>query len=490
MKLFYTLLNVGLICALSVPVLSCSKAKDSTTKPTVKPPDNTDTSTTILPFDVDFWLTKGDKSVLLKQQNTGLLFGTDVNTDPVITVDAAQTFQTMDGFGFALTGSSAYLINHLSESKKQALLQELFSNDSTAISISYLRISLGASDLSPSVFSYDDITSGTTDTALAQFSIAKEMYDLVPILKKILAINPNIKILSCPWSAPTWMKTNNSFYGGSLLPQYYNAYARYFVKYIQAMQAEGIPIDAITPQNEPLNAYNNPSMLMPATAQDSFIKFNLGPAFAAANIQTKIIIYDHNCDVPNYPISILDDPDANPYIDGSAFHLYLGDISALTTVHNAHPDKNLYFTEQFTDGNGTFSGDLSWHIKNLIVGASRNWSKNVIEWNLAADANYGPHTVGGCGTCQGALTIGVDYSRNVSYYIIAHASKFVPAGSIRIASNNSGSLYNVAFKRPDGKIVLIVLNEGSSAQSFNIKYAGKWVHPTLNSGAVGTFIWQ
>lgn len=285
------------------------------------------------------------------------------------------------------------------------------------------------------------------------------------------------------------MKTINNTIGGSLKPMYYEVYADYFVKYIRAMKAQGIHIDAITPQNEPLNAYNNPSMLMSAAEQTDFIKNHLGPAFRTANIDTKIIIYDHNCDEPNYPLTVLKDTEAGQYIDGSAFHLYSGDISALTLVHESYPEKNVYFTEQWVGGPSDFGGDLNWHLKNLIIGATRNWSRNVIEWNLASDPSYLPHTPGGCTTCLGALTIGTNITRNVSYYIIAHASKFVKSGSVRIGSNIVGPLQNVAFKTPDGKKVLIVLNDSNSSQTFNIQFNREIVTATLLGGSVGTYIW-
>ncbi|MDE3236825.1 MAG: glucosylceramidase, partial [Bacteroidota bacterium] len=302
-------------------------------------------------------------------------------------------------------------------------------------------------------------------------------------------INPAIKILATPWSAPVWMKDNNSSMGGHLQKQYYNVYAQYFVKYIQQMKAAGITIDAVTLQNEPLNPSNNPSMLMSAAEQTDFIKNFVGPAFLSANISTKIILYDHNCDQPNYPLTVLADAAAYPYINGSAFHLYAGDISALSAVHNAFPNKQLYFTEQYTASTGDFSGDLKWHIKNVVIGAMRNWSRNALEWNLANDTYYGPHTNGGCNTCKGALTIGSSVIRNVSYYIIAHASKFVPAGSVRIASNITGSINNVAFVTPAGKKVLIAENDGNTAASFNIRYNNNWATVTLQAGAVGTYIW-
>jgi len=267
-------------------------------------------------------------------------------------------------------------------------------------------------------------------------------------------------------------------------------YANYLVKYVQGMKAQGITIDAITPQNEPLNPNNNPSMYMTAIQEDSFVRYNLGPVFQSNNISTKIILYDHNCDHPEYPTSILDDASTRAYVDGSAFHLYAGDISALTTVHNAYPTKNLYFTEQYTASNGNFGNDLKWHLKNVIIGSMRNWSRNALEWNLANDATFSMHTPGGCTTCKGAVTISSNtVTRNVAYYIVAHASKFVPFGSIRVTSNTSGSLNNVAFKTPSGKKVLIVENDGHSSQNFNIAFKGKWVTTTLPAGGVGTYVW-
>jgi len=448
-----------------------------------------DTTIVYVKTDVKSWLTSPLQSKYFVRQNIQLNFNANDNGLSTILVDTTKTYQTMDGFGFALTGGSATLINKLAAKDRTSIIKELFANDSTNIGINYLRISIGASDLSSYPFTYDDIASGQTDLNLKSFSINPETYDLIPVLKSILAINPNIKILATPWTAPAWMKTNSNFSGGSLRTDCYDVYARYFVKYIQAMKDAGITIDAITPQNEPLNANNNPAMLMSAAEQSAFIKNNLGPQFKANNITTKIILYDHNCDNTTYPMSILADAETSKYVNGSAFHLYAGDISALSVVHQAYPEKDVYFTEQWVGGPGNFPEDLKWHVKNLIIGAPRNWSKNVIEWNLASDPKYLPHTNGGCSTCLGAITIGTKITRNVGYYIIAHASKFVQTGSVRIGSNLANYLPNVAFKTPSGKKVLIVVNESSNSQKFNIKFNGKIATATLPGGAVATYIW-
>ena len=477
------LLAAGLLLLLTSA--GCQKKADDTPDP--KPPVVTPPTPR---SQIAAWVTNADKSSLFARQRVVLNFDATANPNPTIAVDTTQAFQSIDGFGYTLTGGSAYVMKRMATADRAALLRELFATDSTWLGVSYLRVSIGASDLSDQVYTYNDLPGGQTDVNLTQFSLAPDRADFIPVLKEILAINPNIKILGSPWTAPSWMKTNNSPVGGSLQRQYYDAYARYFVKYIQGMAAEGIRIDAITLQNEPLNPLNNPSMLMQAAEQATFIKNNVGPALAAAGLNTKIIAYDHNADRPDYPIAVLSDARANPYVDGSAFHLYAGNINALTQVHNAFPNKNIYFTEQFVDARGNFASDLSWAVNNLIIGATRNWSRNVLEWNLAANPNNGPYTSGGCTTCLPAVTVGgASVVRNTSYYIIAHASKFVRPGSIRVATNVPGNLPNVAFKTPAGKKVLIVLNTSSTLQTFNIAFKGKQASTLLDGGSVGTYVW-
>jgi glucosylceramidase len=471
-----------LLSVLLITAANCERKEDGNGNGGGNPP--------VAQGDVEYWITKGDQTILFQKQTTILSFGSTANAFSTIDVDTTQTFQTIDGFGYTLTGGSAWLINRMNATERNSLLNELFGTGGNSIGVSYLRVSIGASDLNAYVFSYDDMPAGQTDPTLANFSLSQDTIDLLPVLKQILAINPSIRIMGSPWSAPVWMKDNSSSVGGSLKPEYYSVYAQYFVKYVQAMLVKGITVDAITIQNEPQHGGNNPSMVMSAAQQADFIKNHLGPAFQAAGIATKIIIWDHNCDNAAYPVAILNDAGAKPFINGSAFHLYNGDISALTTVHNAHPDKQLYFTEQWTGANESFDGSLKWHIKNVIIGSLRNWSRVALEWNLANDPTYNPHTPGGCTECKGGITINnSNFSRNVSYYIIAHVSKFVLPGSVRIGSNIIGSLPNVALKTPQGKKVLIVLNEGTSPANFNVRFKGKWFTSSLPAGAVGSYIW-
>jgi glucosylceramidase len=439
---------------------------------------------------VAYWLTTPDQKQLLQSQ-TSLAFGKATTTGVVIEVDDSQKFQTMDGFGYCLTGGSAELLHAMSAPARAKLLRELFGTDANGVGVSYLRLSIGASDLDAQVFSYDDMPAGETDPTLARFSLAPDEKYLLPVLKEILAINPSIKLLGSPWSPPTWMKTNGETKGGSLKPEYYGAYAQYFVKYLQGMKAQGITLDAITVQNEPLHPGNNPSLLMPAAPQAEFIGKHLGPAFKAAGLKTKIICYDHNADRPDYPLTVLADATANPYVDGSAFHLYAGPIEALSKVHDAYPTKNVYFTEEWVGSKSDFAGNLSWHTKNLFIGAPRNWAKNVLEWNLAADPQQNPHSPGGCTECLGALTLapGDAVTRNVAYYTVAHASKFVRPGSVRIASTSAAGLPNVAYRTPSGGHVLLVLNDQPTPQTFGLRYRGKAAQATLPAGAVATYVW-
>jgi len=411
------------------------------------------------------------------------------NTSAIkITVDTSKHFQKMEGFGYALTGGSAQLIHGLPGVKRTAFLKEVFSNK--GIGVSYIRISMGASDLDASVFSYDDLPAGQTDTSLKYFSLALDTVHLIPIIKEAMGVNPKLKVMASPWSPPVWMKSNGASMGGHLLKQYYGTYAKYFVKYIQAMCNKGITINAVTIQNEPEHGGNNPSMLMDAQEQTEFIRDYLGPQFKAAHIHTEIVIWDHNADHPNYPIQVLNDKKAKQYISASAFHMYLGNETALSQVHAQHPDKKLYFTEQWTGAKGNFDGDLMWHLEHIVLGTIQNGSSLVLEWNLAADANYAPHTPGGCTECKGAFTIEKgDYQKNVSYYIVGQIAKYVGPGAIRTSAEaNSNDLSVISFNLANGKKALIVLNKGNE-QSIEVNQQNKIFNTSLPAQSVASFVW-
>lgn len=431
------------------------------------------------------WITSGDQTKLLQQQAT-VSFGSNSGSNPsTVTINAGTTYQTMDGFGYTLTEGSCEVISGMAATQQNQLLNDLY-NPTTGLNANVVRISIAASDLSSSSYSYNE-TSG--DVNMNNFSLnGPDLTYLIPIIKKILLINPNIKILATPWSAPRWMKTNNSWVGGSLQAQYYAAYAKYFVKYFAAMQAQGISIWGITPQNEPENPNNEPSMLMNSTEQKNFINQQLGPQMATAGYgNIKIIAFDHNCDNTAYPIDVLNN---SSYVDGAAFHLYLGNISAMSTVRNA-TNKNVYFTEQYTGSGGSFSGDFGWHMQNVVIGSTNNWAKTVLEWNAANNSSLGPRTPGGCNTCLGAITVNnsTSYTKNVAYYIIGQISKFVKPGALRISSSStSGSIVSAGFKNPDGSIALVVYNSGS-ANTIKVVSGSSAFNYSVPASSAVTFNW-
>jgi glucosylceramidase len=439
--------------------------------------------------DAHEWLTTADGSAFLAEQKDTLAFSSPANAFPAIDVNDMQQFQSIDGFGFALTGGSAQLLMRMESGPRADLLNQLFAPANTGAS--YLRVTIGASDMNERVYSYDDLSKGETDVDLAKFTLGPDRADVIPVLKQILAINPAIKILGSPWSAPAWMKTNDRVKGGHLKPEYYGVYAAYFVKYIQQMKAEGIPIAAVTLQNEPLNPKNTPSMVMLAEEEDTFIAKHLGPALQSAGITTRILLYDHNPDVLSYALSILADPAASKYVDGTAFHLYGGTASAMTDVHTAYPNKNLYMTEQSISSSPNEPLPIAAAVSDVLIAATRNWSRNVLLWNLAADPKNGPHTDdGGCTGCTGAITLnGNQVTRNVAYYAVAHFSQFVPPGSVRVGSTEMEQLTSVAFLTPDGKIVLVASNTANFPKTFNVKYHGRWFTTTLPEESVGTYAW-
>lgn len=464
------------------------------------------------------FLTRPDRSELFAEQPETVAF-TDRRPErgTCIVVDPRQQYQRLDGFGFALTGGSAQHLMQMSAPARRALLEELFDPE-RGIGISSIRLTLGASDLNSFVFSYDDMPQGKEDFPLAHFSLAQDLRDVVPVMREILEIAPDIQILSSPWSAPAWMKTNGNVRGGQLREECYAVYADYFVRYVEAMRDRGIEIDAVTVQNEPLNSRNTPSMYWFANQQAAFIRDHLGPKFRDAGLSTDIVVFDHNCDRPDYALAIYHDPEAAKFVSGAAFHHYRGDLSAMSYVHEARPDKEIYFTEQMTTERPGQTGiAIAPAVERLLIGITRNWSRNVVLWNLAADPNNDPHTDnGGCSMCQGAVTIDSDrVERNLAYWVIAHASKFVRPGSVRIASTapsdrsvalaedeqrpgvfraniaeQSGVAPNVAFRTPDGRIVLVVANDSWSRRSISIQYNGRFAELPLEPGATATFVWD
>ena len=463
----------------------------STAEPTFVPPMPA-------PVNVHVWETSGDQSKLLEpQDDVSFKLNLPENGKPIY-VNENHHYQQMDGFGASMTDSSAWLIyTQLNESQRTRVMNALFSPEE-GIGVSITRIPMGASDfVNGGAYTYDDMPPGQTDPELAHFSIDHDRAYIIPALQDALKINPNLKVIASPWSPPAWMKTSDALGHGSLLPEFYPSLANYFVKFIQAYEAENIPIYAITLQNEPHHEpHAYPGMRMEPEEAVSFVKQHLGPAFEAAGIQTKILIWDHNWDEYDYPITVLNDPNAKAFVDGVAFHCYGGTVIAQGIVHDAHPDMDLYFTE-CSGGSWipSFAEGINRDMKDLVVGSTRNWAKTVIKWNLALDASFGPHN-GGCGNCYGFVTITPEtengFTYNFDYYSIGHASKFVVPGAYRIASTSYQyeGLGSAAFQNPDGSKALIVSNTSTTDKPFTVHWGEQAFSYSLPSGTVSTFTWN
>jgi glucosylceramidase len=441
------------------------------------------------------WITTANQGRLLSQEPDLQIRSTADAFPVVIDVDEGTVYQEMVGFGAAMTDASAYLIQHKLGAQRDAILHELFGRN-PGIGLSFMRVPMGASDFSTHDYSYDDMPAGQTDSTLARFTLAEDRVDKLPALKAALAINPQLKLVGSPWSPPGWMKTTGSLIQGTLRPEYYGSFAEYFRKFIDGYAAEGVPVYAITLQNEP--AYepaDYPGMRLDPPARAEVIGQHMGPLFASAGIQTLILDWDHNWDVPSSPLAVLGDATARPYVNAVAWHCYAGDVGVQDNVHAAYPSKDAYFTE--CSGGGwapVWADNLKWFVGTLIIGSTRGWAKGVALWNLALDENAGPH-LGGCGDCRGVITInsGTGFvTRNVEYYALAHASQFVRPGAHRIASTtNVSGLQSVAFKNADdGTKVLIVLNTATAEVSFAVHFGGKAILYAIPAGAVVTIRWS
>ena len=464
------------------------------------------------------WVTSADRAELMHDRGT-VAFGTRPTDELTITVDPSRTYPTMDGFGASITDSSAAVLYRLDPAARERAMRSLF-DPARGIGVSALRQPIGSSDFTDEPhYTYDDMPAGQTDFALAHFSVAHDQAQILPLLRRAKALNPRLTVIATPWSPPAWMKTTDSLIGGRLKddPRVYAAYARYFVKFVQAYRAAGVPVDFLTVQNEPQNRQPNayPGMDLPVAQEVKLIEA-VGPALRAAGLRTRILAYDHNwathpgdiATTPpgedpetDYPYEVLDSP-ASRWVAGTAYHCYFGDPSAQTALHDAHPDKGIWFTECSgshgpTDPPAKFFRDtLTFHARNITIGTTRNWAKTAITWNIALDATGGPHN-GGCDTCTGLLTLEADgtVSTNAEYYTIGHLSKFVRPGAVRIASTSfgttgwNGQIMDVAFRNPDGSTALVVHNENDDPRTFAVSVGGRSFDYTLPGGALATFTW-
>ncbi len=476
---------------------ACSSEDGSEPDPTPQPPEEKS--------DVVVYVTTADETRLF--DSVSVSFNTAESMSPrTITLDPTVTYQEMEGFGAAITGSTCCNLLKMSAENRSKLLKETFDPDG-GMGYSYIRISLGCSDFSLGEYTYCD------EKGLENFALhAYDKRDVIPVLKEILAINPELKIMASPWTCPLWMKVNdlidkkphNSWKGGRLDPGYYNDYAMYFVKYIQAMNEEGIDITSITIQNEPLNKGNSASLYMTWEEQRDFIKGHLGPAFQAADIRTKIIVYDHNYNYDNiagqeaYPLRIYADAEASRYIDGAAFHAYGGNKNEMLNIHNANPGKGLYFTEISIGewGSGySFADDLMWNMREVGIGTVNNYCKAVMVWNFMLDNNHGPNRPGGCNTCLGAVTVNSSYSgvkKNSHYYTMGHLSKVIKPGAkrIKVTGYIAAGWYYAAFKNPDNSFSVVMQNDTQEAVNITVASGSNSFSFHVPEKSIVSYIWK
>jgi glucosylceramidase len=428
----------------------------------------------------------------------------DAGTNTVV-VDPAQQYQSIEGFGAAFTDSAAYLLMEVEPSSTlSGTLNDLFTLNGNGIGLSFMRIPMGASDLALSVYSFDDMPVGQTDLTLSNFSIAHDQTYILPLILQAKTLNPQMKLMANPWSPPGWMKDPSSMnpvsmLGGTLLMTAPNetAFANYFVKYIQAYQAGGVPIDYISLQNEPLyitTAY--PSMGMSDTVQLTLLQNYLIPALTANNIPTRVLVYDHNWDTPSYPELVIGGLTAQQLtqVAGTAWHGYGGVPGAQQLVQNQFPTLGNWETEH---SGGTWVTDQFTADFLEITLVLRNAGKSYVKWSLALDENLGPNLtqnagLGGCNTCTPIVTVNSQtgaVTKDIEFYTLGHYSKYVLPGAVRVYSSNTPAIASVAFVNPDGSVALIAYNSSPSSQSFQVQWGTQSFSYTLPGTAAATFTW-
>ena len=452
---------------------------------------------------VSIWLTTTDDAAgrhvtrgLQPQASIAFAAGT-AGSGQTIFVDETTRYQQFAGAGASFTDTAAWLMNSsgaLSSATRTSVMQQLF-DPSAGIGLSFLRNPMGASDLARFDYTYDDVAAGRTDPGLTAFSIAHDLADVLPLTRQAKQLNPALKVMGTPWTAPAWMKDNDAIDQGFLQAQFYGAYAQYFVKYIQAYAAQGVPIDYVTAQNEPTCCAGYPSMQWNGSGVEFFIGSDLLPALHAAGLTTKVLALDWNWDsYASFGAPTVQDTAIrnDALFGGIAWHGYSGDVSEQTTVHNQFPNVDAFDTEH---SGGTWIADQQHEDMFNIIDYTRNWGRSVVKWSLAVDQNMGPHN-GGCGTCSGLITVHNGDNRsgqvdfNIEYYDMGHLTKFVRPGAFRIASTSSTSVPNVAWLNPDGSKALVAYNASGATQSLHVIWGGESFTYSLPAKTSATFTWS
>ncbi len=454
---------------------------------------------------VECWLTTSDMQQTLSPQKS-LRFSAG-RGDADLAIDESSTYQTMLGMGSSLEHTTCANLWRLGPEAREAVVEKLVSPDQ-GIGMSTMRICIGTPDFTGEPwYTYDDMPPGETDMNLDHFSIEKDRAYIIPILKLALEKNPDLRFYASPWSPPGWMKTCGDMIGGHLYPRYYGVYAQYFVKFIEAYRAEGIPIYAVTVQNEPgVNKRDDvlswwypscqwslvvdedtwwpvPLEIM-GHAERDFIRDHLGPAIRDAGIDTEIWCFDHNLNNLWYPRNILSDPGAAQYVSATAFHPYAGKPSDMGAFHDEFPDKDVYLSEGSMYG---VDGAVA------IIGFLRNWARSYNAWVTIADENGEPNN-GPFDADRTCITIDTEsraVTYNLDYFVYGQFMKFIRPGAVRIDSGESSAgLAHVAFRNTDGSYVLVVANPSDEEQKLRVRWEDEMLQAAVPAKAVATYRWK
>ncbi len=408
-------------------------------------------------------------------------------------IDDARRYQTVVGFGAAWTDSAAYLLNEVARpSARERALRELFTRRDGGIGLSFMRVPMGASDLARTRYSYDDRPPGEADPTLAHFSIAHDRRDIIPLIRAALRLNPGMRLVATPWSPPGWMKTSGSMIGGSLRPQYAGAFAAYLVKFLLAYRRAGIPVQYLTLQNEPRYLPSDyPGMRMSALEQRRLLVHDVLPALSAAHLATRVLLYDHNWDHPQYPDTVLASPvlAASPRVAGIAWHGYGGTPGVQSLLAAKYPRLGQYETEL---SGGTWVHDQVRSDFETIIEVLRNQGRSYVKWSLALDQHLGPHD-GGCGTCTPLVTVDTRTGavrRDVEYATLGQFSRFIRPGAQRVYSSDAAGIESVAFINPDGTHALVAFNDTARRNTFQIEWGARGLRYALPAYSGATFTWS
>ena len=408
--------------------------------------------------------------------------------DNVITLDPATKHQAMLGFGAAFTDASCYVFHQLPPSSRESLFHELFHPSEMGLNV--CRTCMGSSDYATEMFSYDE---GEPDPEMKRFSIAHDQAYVLPMLRQARKVNPDLFLFSSPWSPSGWMKVGGSMRGGTIRQSSFGPYAQYFVKFLEGYAREGVPVQAVTVQNEVDTDQDGrmPACAWPQEYEINFVKGFLGPQLEKNNLSTKIWILDHNYNLWGRAVGELEDPGLRKYCNAVAFHGYVGEPEMMSKVHDANPDVQLYWTEGGPDyKDPEYATDwTNW--AQTFTQVARNWCDSITGWNLALDEqgrpNIGPFSCGGLVTIHSRTQ---EITRSGQYWAFAHFSRNVRRGARRFESSGKVTgVDHVAFENPDGKKVLVVTN-ADEAKSVTLEQANKSVEVELLPKSVSTLVWS